>query len=92
MATIMETQVGTVPSSTAQDTPATEPRWALWQRVLFRFFFAYLVLQIAPWNWFGRIPGVGVILEPWSRLVNWAVHLSNDRVFHVRDTLVAVNG
>ena len=35
--------------------------WPLWQRVLFRFFFVYLLLQIAPWNWFYRIPGAGAL-------------------------------
>ncbi len=94
MATVMETQVGpTEQSSTVQGEPrADEKRWPLWQRVLFRFFFVYLLLQIAPWNWFGRLPFVGAITRPWFRLTDWAVHVSNDRVFHVRETLVPLNG
>ena len=47
--------------------------WPLWQRVLFRFFFVYLILKIAPWNWFAAIPGVSFVLRPYDTLVDWAV-------------------
>src|SRR5688500_9924240 len=71
---------------------APTPGWPLWQRVLFRFFFVYLLLQIAPWGWFDAIPGTGPILAAYERVVNWAVTVSNARLFHVRETLVAPNG
>lgn len=67
-------------------------RWALWQRVLFRFFFVYLLLQITPWYWFLPIPGVGKLLSWYEPLVNWAVTKGNANLFHVRDTLIPVNG
>ena len=66
--------------------------WPLWQRVLFRFFFVYLLLQITPWEWFSEVPGVPFLLRFYQRAVNWAVFASNDRIFHVRETLVRVNG
>jgi hypothetical protein len=66
--------------------------WTLWQRLLFRFFFIYLALQISPWFWFDSIPGVGFLNQYYGVLTNWAVHFSNDRLFHVRDTLIPVNG
>ncbi len=66
--------------------------WPVWQRVLFRFFFVYLLLQITPWEWFSAIPGVPFVLRNYQRVVDWAVTASNDRVFHVRETLVPVNG
>jgi len=66
--------------------------WPVWQRVAFRFFFVYLLLQITPWNWFAGLPPISSIPGYWYRLVNWAVHESNRRIFHVRETLVAVNG
>lgn len=66
--------------------------WPLWQRVLLRFFCVYLLLQIAPWNWFSAIPGVSALGNLWFRLVDAAVRLANDRIFHVAETLVAVNG
>ena len=70
--------------------PATV--WPLWQRVGFRFFLVYLLFQITPWEWFGAIPGTSFILNAYQGALDWAVRLSNDRLFHVRDTLVPVNG
>ena len=66
--------------------------WPLSQRVLFRFFFVYLVLQTEPWRWFRSIPGVPVALRYYARLVDLAVHAGNASMFHVRPTLVQVNG
>lgn len=66
--------------------------WPGWQRVLFRFFGVYLVLQIQPWNWFGVIPGVGSVVRAYSRLERSAVIYTNAHFFHVRDVLVPVNG
>jgi hypothetical protein len=66
--------------------------WPLWQRVLFRFFFVYLILQVAPWNMFAAIPGVSFLLQPYEALTKWAVTASNAQFFHVRNSLVPVNG
>jgi len=49
------------------------PVWPHWQRVLFRLFFVYLVLQIAPWDWFHAIPGVPLVLRYYDRATDWAV-------------------
>jgi len=68
------------------------PLWPVWQRVLFRFFFVYFVLQIAPWNWFRAIPGIPFLLRFYGQAINWVVQTGNARFFHVRDTLVPVNG
>jgi hypothetical protein len=82
-----------VPQSAPPSVSEARPDpWPLWQRVLFRFFFIYLLLQVEPWDWFRAIPGVPWLLRPYGRLVDWAVHASNAGVFHVRDTLVMVNG
>ncbi len=72
--------------------PLNHTSWSLPTRVAFRFAFVYLMLQIAPWTWFGNIPGLGVVLAPYDQLVDWAVGIANARVFHVRDTLVQPNG
>jgi hypothetical protein len=83
-----ETQ-GAAPASTV----AAPEEWPLWQRVLFRYFFVYLLLQVTPWDVFRAIPGMApFVLRPYSRLIDWAVHASNSRFFHVRETLVPVNG
>ena len=60
--------------------------------MLFRFFFVYLLLQIAPWDWFSDIPGVSFVGRMYGQAVDWAVTSSNARLFHVRETLVPVNG
>ena len=80
----------TAESSALEKTPARA--WPQWQRVLFRFFFVYFLLQIAPWSWFRAIPGVPFILRYYGRLVGWAVATSNANLFHVRDRLVPTNG
>lgn len=65
----------TAPTSTgdaaieAAPSTATGPSWPLWQRVLLRFFFVYLLLQITPWNWFAIVPGVEALGNLWSRLL-----------------------
>ncbi len=88
-------------SGTTRFTPPTVPpspeppivkAWPLWQRILFRFFAVYLVLQITPWRWFAPVPGVSYALRYYGRLTNWAVHVANAKIFHVRDTLVQPNG
>ena len=66
--------------------------WPHWQRILFRFFFVYFVLQVEPWDWFRAIPGVSFILAPYDLASDWAVRTGNARLFHIRDTLVPVNG
>lgn len=68
------------------------PAWPLWRRVLFRFFFLYLLLQVAPWDWLYAVPGLSWIPRTAGHVTDRAVHLANDHVFHVRETLVAVNG
>ena len=66
--------------------------WPLWQKILFRFFAVYWVLQIGPWNWFRAIPGVSLILQPYYIALDWAVRQGNAHLFHVREKLVPMNG
>jgi hypothetical protein len=73
-----------------QPGAAGSPAWPLWQRVLFRFFFVYLLLQVFL-EWFSDT-GRAFVLRMYQRLVDWTVTASNARVFHVRETLVPVNG
>ena len=80
------------PGSTASPPDNGPAPWPQWQRILFRFFCVYLILQVEPWNLFRRIPGVSTALQPYDRLIDWAVRTSNAHIFHVRETLVPVNG
>jgi len=66
--------------------------WPLWKRLGFRFVFVYWLLQIAPWGWLSRIPGLRDLNDPYFRLVDWSVRSTNARLFHVRETLVPTNG
>ena len=80
------------PRADSRQTEDVSPPWPHWQRILFRFFCVYLILQVEPWNLFRGIPGINLIVQPYDRIVDWAVHASNAHLFHVRDTLVPVNG
>lgn len=82
----------TSPGSQAASATPTPIVWAWWQRILFRFFFVYLALQIAPWGFFARIPGVSWLLDHYDTGVDWLVRWSNAHVFHTWATIVAPNG
>jgi hypothetical protein len=103
----LETALGTVTSApprepAAYTPPARVPNdatpaqptlvWPHWQRILFRFFAVYFLLRIQPWDWFGSIPGVPFVLRYFGMAEDWAVRTSNARFFHVRETLVPMNG
>ena len=75
-----------------QTLESKAPAWPQWQRVLFRFFFVYLLLQISPWDLFRAVPGVPWIVQWYDKLTDWLVRVSNAHVFHVRDTLIPMNG
>src|SRR6185369_10967993 len=79
-------------ASQSQIQQPAAPVWALWQRVLFRFFFVYLLLQIGPWDFFRAVPGVPFVLRWYDSATDWAVRASNAHLFHVRDTLIPMNG
>lgn len=80
------------PNAYSSSSPAVPPAWPLWQRVLLRFFAVYFVLQIEPWDWFRAIPGVSLLLRPFDAAMDWAIRAGNAHVFHVRETLVPMNG
>src|ERR1051325_1985970 len=79
------------PSITTFEPPAPR-RWPQWQRIAFRFFSIYLLLQINPWNWLRPIPGVSGVLQYYYRPMRSLVRWSNAHVFHVRETLIPTNG
>ena len=67
--------------------------WPLWQRLLFRFFFIYLALSMAPWTWLDRaFPWMNTVTQPYYSLMDWAVETSNALLFRVKDKLVPVGG
>ena len=76
-------------SSTA--LPEQHP-WPLWRKLLFRFFFIYLLFQVTPWTWLDAIPGVTYVTKYYFQLMDWAVETANANIFHVRKVLVPVGG
>lgn len=73
------------------ELPPSAP-WPWWRKILFRFFFIYLLLQIAPWTWLDMIPGISTITSYYYLGMDWLVELANKHVFHVREVLVPLNG
>jgi hypothetical protein len=66
--------------------------WPWWRKILFRFFFIYLALQIAPWTWLDEIPGLTYLTKYYYQLMDWAVEIANAKLFHVKSVLVPLNG
>lgn len=61
--------------------------WAWWKKILFRFFFIYLVLQATPWL-FSVLPIIRSLLKYYNELIDWAVKICNSKLFHVKSVLV----
>jgi hypothetical protein len=76
---------------TVADRKASE--WALWQKVLFRFFIIYFTLQIAPWTWLDNtIPGIHYLNEYYYRAIEWLMDIFNNALFHFNKTTIVNNG
>jgi len=73
------------------ELPPSAP-WPWWRKIVFRFFFIYLLMQIAPWTWFDVIPGVSSITLYYYTGMDWLVEFANKHIFHVREVLVPLNG
>ena len=68
------------------------PIWPPWQKVIFRFFFIYFIIYIAPWTWIGYIPYGEYITQYYYQFKKWCVTGANANLFHVRKVLVPFNG
>jgi hypothetical protein len=69
-----------------------QTQWPLWQKLLFRFFFIYWILYIAPWTWVGVIPGVDYVMNFYYEGIDWLVRVANRLIFHIKDELVPLSG
>ena len=72
----------------------TQTTWSTIHKIIFRFFFIYFLLQIAPWTWIleDNLSGMAFISKYYNILLDWAVNTSNKLFFHVRSVLVPLNG
>lgn len=66
--------------------------WPLWRKIIFRFFFIYFMLLIAPWTWLDSIPGVSSVTQYYYSFDDWLVNLFNKNIFHVKEVLVPLGG
>ncbi len=66
--------------------------WPQWQKILFRFFFIYFILNTEPFSWLNAFPGYNYVMKYYYAIIDWMVHNFNKYVFHLRDTLVLPNG
>jgi hypothetical protein len=66
--------------------------WPLWRKIVFRFFFIYLLLETAPITWLDSIPYVTLVTQYYGMFADWLVTKANALVFHVRPVLVPEAG
>lgn len=67
-------------------------QWNFTQKFLFRFFFIYFMISIAPWTWLENIPYVAEATVPWYWLQDQIVQIANRSIFKVYKELVPLNG
>ncbi len=75
--------------------PSCDMNWPLWKRVLFRFFFIFLTLYMAPWGWFDSLLfeiKLSWLTQWYSDLEDWAVRFANGKLFHIKKELVPIAG
>ncbi len=76
----------------------TEPKieihssWTLTRKIIFRFFFLYFILQIAPWTWLDNISPTVYINEYYYAALGHIVDFFNDHLFHFAKTTIVNNG
>ena len=87
--TIPQSKAGT---GNANALNGTQNSWNLWEKILFRFFFVYLILETASSFWLGILPNLNFILRPVQYLLDWAVNLANAKLFHIRPVLIPLAG
>lgn len=72
----------------------TNTQWNFTQKILFRFFFVYFMISIAPWTWISNLPFEWVqdINKPWQWIEDQLVQFANKNIFRVYKELVPING
>lgn len=66
--------------------------WNFAQKFIFRFFFVYFIIYVAPWAWIENIPYAAKAAEPWYWLLDQIVQFANRSIFRVYEELVPLNG
>ncbi len=73
---------------------STNTQWNFTQKMLFRFFFVYFMISIAPWTWISNLPfeWVQYVNKPWQWIEDQVVQFANKNIFRVYKELVPING
>lgn len=67
-------------------------KWPVWQKMGFRFFCIYFLLQITPWTWLDSfIQPLSYLTNFYSRVIDWVVNLLNTYWFHFKKTNIVNN-
>ena len=70
-----------------------DAKWPLWQKLAFRFFCIYFLLQITPWTWLNSfVKPLNYVTNFYSLFINWVVNLLNTYWFHFEKTNIVNNG
>ncbi|MEO8173584.1 MAG: hypothetical protein ABI581_10895 [Sediminibacterium sp.] len=72
--------------------PSQRASWPLWQKIAFRFFFIYLLLNITPLVWLYELPIFKTIAIYYKKTDSWIVELCNRLFFHYPQTTIVNNG
>lgn len=70
----------------------TNQPWQQWQKILFRFFFIYFILNTEPISWLNGFPGFNYVMNYYYLVIDWMINTFNTYAFHLRDKLVLPNG
>ena len=71
---------------------STTQNWTFLQKITFRFFFIYFVLQIQPWTLLAELYNASSLFKYYNLVMDWLVEMGNKHLFHVREVLVPLNG
>jgi hypothetical protein len=52
--------------------------------IVFRFFFIFFLLYMAPWTWLDSIPKVDKLTSWYYDVEDWAVRLANEKILHIK--------
>lgn len=76
-----------------QTTQPASANWTILQKIAFRFFCIYFLLNITPWTWLNNtIPGLGYLTAYYQNAIEWIVKLFNKYWFHFPVTTIVNNG
>lgn len=62
--------------------------WNLIQKIVFRFFFIYIILYTAPWTWLDNFSFIKAVTQYYHQLIDWLMNAANSSIFKTYKQLV----